>query len=141
MNQDLTLVNRDYQQLTERFKKVNIVNDQICNWSKRCYQKFGTLTEDAMFQQEPEDLNQMFESMNTIVLRELDGLKQREEQEDDGVDYGEVFTDFATPEFLDKNVRVRPISGLTHGDERQSTISRGMAGMEQSQEDGEMAFN
>lgn len=79
--------------------------------------------------------------MNTIVLRELDVLKQREEQEDDGVDYGEVFTDFATPEFLDKNVRVRPISGLTHGDERQSTISRGMAGMEQSQEDGEMAFN
>ena len=27
MNQDLTMVNRDYQQLQERFKKINIVND------------------------------------------------------------------------------------------------------------------
>ena len=29
MNQDLTLVNRDYAQIQERFKKINIVNDQI----------------------------------------------------------------------------------------------------------------
>ena len=27
MNQDLTLDNRDYQQIQERFKKINIVND------------------------------------------------------------------------------------------------------------------
>ena len=61
----------------------------------------------------------MFESMNTVVLRELDALKIQDEQDggDEGVDYGEVFTDFATPEFLDKNVRVRPISGVTHGDD------------------------
>ena len=49
MNKDLTLVNRDYQQIQERFKKVNIVNDQISNWTRRCYQKFGTLTEDQLF--------------------------------------------------------------------------------------------
>ena len=36
---------------------------------------------------------------------------------EEGIDYGEVFTDFATPEFLDKNIRVRPVSGVTHGDE------------------------
>jgi len=56
-----------------------------------------------------------------------------------------VFTDFATPEFVDKNVRVRPISGFTHGDEtrdgRQSNISKGMGGVEGSTEDGDMAFN
>lgn len=46
MNQDLAVVNRDYQALQERFKKINIVNDQVSNWSRRCYQKFGTLTED-----------------------------------------------------------------------------------------------
>lgn len=85
--------------------------------------------------------------MNTVVVRELDALKQREVDEgaDDGVDYGEVFTDFATPEFLDKNVRVRPISGATHADEtrdgRQSNISRGMGLGEQSMDDGDLAFN
>ena len=128
MNQDLAAVNKAYTDIGERFKKINIVNDQVQNWSRRCYQKFGTLTEDPLFQQEPEDLVNMFDCMNTVIVRELDSLRQREE-EDAGVDYGEVFTDFATPEFLDKNVRVRPISGVTHGDDtrdgRQSTISRG----------------
>ena len=145
MNQDLSLVNRDFSQIQERFKKINIVNDQITNWSRRCFQKFGTLTEDALFQQEPEDLVTMFECMSTVVIRELDGLKQRDEVNDEGVEYGEVFTDFATPEFLDKNVRVRPISGVTHGDDtrdgRQSNISRGMGGMDGGHEDGDNLFN
>ena len=93
------------------------------------------------------DLVTMFESMNTVVTRELDLLKQREGDEggDEEIEYGEVFTDFATPEFLDKNVRVRPISGATHIDEtrdgRQSNISRGMGLAEQSMEDGDAAFN
>merc|ERR1719205_257030 len=90
------------------------------------------------------DLVTMFESMNTVVLRELDSLKQREEEEgeQEEVDYGEVFTDFATPEFLDKNVRVRPVSGVTHGDDtrdgRQSTISRGM---DAGNDDHDLLFN
>ena len=144
-NQDLTLVQRDYQNLQERFKKINIVNDQVCSWAKRCYQKFGTLTDDPTFQQEPMDLCSMFQSMDQVVQKELDNLAQRDAEEDEGIDYGEVFTDFATPEFLDKNVRVRPISGITHGDDtrdgRQSNISRGMGLGDQSQDDGEAAFN
>jgi len=87
----------------------------------------------------------MFECMSTVVTRELDSLKQREEVDDDGVDYGEVFTDFATPEFLDKNVRVRPISGMTHGDDtrdgRQSQISRGMGGLDGGDGNDEHLFN
>ena len=63
MNQDLAKENRDYSQIQERFKKINIVNDQVQNWSRRCYQKFGTLTEDPLFQNEPEDLVSMFDCM------------------------------------------------------------------------------
>jgi peptidoglycan hydrolase CwlO-like protein len=36
--------------LNERFKKINIVNDQVKTWCHRVYNKFGVLTEDAMFQ-------------------------------------------------------------------------------------------
>ena len=43
-----------------------------------------------------------------------------------------MFTDFATEDFINKNIRVRPFSGVTHADEtrdgRQSNISRGMGG-------------
>lgn len=85
----------------------------------------------------------MFETMNTVVCRELQALKQREADGDDGVEFGEQFTDFSTAEFIDKNVRVRPISGFTHGDEtrdgRQSNISKGMG--DQSMDDNEAAFN
>ena len=107
--------------------------------------KLGTLTEDPAFQQEPIDLATMFDSMNNVVTSELQSLKKREEEEDahEGIDYGEVFTDFATPEFLDKNIRVRPVSGVTHGDDtkdgRQSNISRGLG--EQSIDDQDHAFN
>ena len=119
MNQDLTLVQQDYQRLQERFKKVNIVNDQISNWAKRCFMKLGTLTEDNSFQQEPIDLVTMFDAMNNVVTTELDSLKKREGEDgaDEGIDYGEVFTDFATQEFVEKNIRVRPVSGITHGDD------------------------
>lgn len=37
MNQDLAVVQRDQFAIQERFKKINIVNDQVSNWSKRCY--------------------------------------------------------------------------------------------------------
>ena len=89
----------------------------------------------------------MFDAMNNVVTNELDGLKKREEEEgaDEGIDYGEVFTDFATQEFVEKNIRVRPISGVTHGDDtrdgRQSNISRGLGAGEQSVDDGDFAFN
>ena len=51
------------------------------------------------------------------------------EGEDHYMNFGEVFDDFEHKDFTAKNVRVRPISGFTHGDEtrdgRQSNISKG----------------
>jgi hypothetical protein len=47
-----------------------------------------------------------------------------------GVEYGDVFNDFATEDFISKNIRVRPVSGFTVKDEtkdgRQSSISKAM---------------
>ena len=81
--------------------------------------------------------------------RELDALKAR--QEADGIDeqdYGETFNDFATEDFINKNIRVRPVSGVTHPDEtrdgRQSNISgaRAIGGLgEASQDDADENFN
>lgn len=60
----------------------------------------------------------MFESIKLIVCEELQKLFESQQEEvDKGIEYGDVFTDFATDEFIHKNIRVRPISGITHGDE------------------------
>lgn len=120
MNQDLSNIKKDYQAMQERFKRINIVNDQVSNWARRVYNKFGVLTEDTLFQQDPSDLTNMFKCIGTVTGKELKGIKTRreEEGEDPGVEYGDVFNDFATGEFLTKNNRVaRPISGVTHGDD------------------------
>ena len=79
--------------------------------------KLGTLTEDKDFEQEPLDLVTMFDAISNCVKSKLEQVKQEGDEEGAGIDYGEVFTDFATPEFLDKNIRVRPVSGVTHGDD------------------------
>ena len=41
---------RDYQMLQEKYKKINIVNDQISGWAKRVYTNFLALTDDVTLQ-------------------------------------------------------------------------------------------
>lgn len=53
MQQELASVKKEYESLGDRFKRVNIVNDQVSNWAKKVYTKFGNFTDDQTFQQEP----------------------------------------------------------------------------------------
>jgi len=53
--------------------------------------------------------------MEDITLKELKTLKER--NDDNPIEPDDTFIDFATEEFITKNIRVRPISGATHGDE------------------------
>ena len=83
--------------------------------------------------------------MNIVVVAELEKIlaKQRENDgEDQNMNFGEVFDDFEHKDFTAKNVRVRPISGFTHGDEtrdgRQSNISKGNT---EGNDEGEDNYN
>ena len=66
--------------------------------------------------------------MNQVVGSELNKLSEKQDEYDRGIEYGDVFTDFATEDFISKNIRVRPVSGVTHADEtkdgRQSSVSK-----------------
>ncbi len=88
---------------------------------------------------------QIFKGMNTVVVKELDKILEKQKQEggdDHNMNFGEVFDDFEHKDFTAKNVRVRPISGFTHGDEtrdgRQSNISKGNT---EGNDDGEDNYN
>ena len=41
MNNQLSNINKEYSNLQEKFKKINIVNDQVTGWAKRVYSKFS----------------------------------------------------------------------------------------------------
>ena len=43
LNNKLSNAQKDYSQLQEKFKKINIVNDQVSGWSKKVFSKFSTL--------------------------------------------------------------------------------------------------
>lgn len=81
------------------------------------------------------------------VVDELSKLAEKQAAQEEGTDaieYGDVFTDFATEDFIAKNIRVRPVSGVTHADEtkdgRQSNVSRAQRDTE-GNEDGEDNYN
>ena len=67
--------------------------------------------------------------MEGVTVAELTQLRER--QEENPIEPDDAFIDFATDDFINKNIRVRPISGVTHGEgqqDRASTVSRGAAG-------------
>lgn len=51
------------------------------------------------------------------MLNEKNAGAQEGEKHGEGVEYGDVFNDFATEDFINKNIRVRPLSGFTQKDE------------------------
>jgi len=56
MKNEIGMVMKEYNRLSDRFKGINIVNDQISNWAKRIFAKFGVITQDPLFKQAPTDL-------------------------------------------------------------------------------------
>lgn len=67
--------------------------------------------------------------MEQVTVTELTALRERADE--NPIEPDDAFIDFATDDFINKNIRVRPISGVTHGEgqqDRASTVSRGAAG-------------
>ena len=136
MRATISQQDKDYQMLQEKFKKVNIVNDQISGWAKRVYMKFATLTDDASVSNIPTDMVKVFATMELITVGELKSL--REDMNKVEPDDAFVDLDFATEDFINKNIRVRPISGTTqHGDDAKTHATH----QEENNEDATENYN
>lgn len=137
MNRTIASQKKDFTQLQEKYKKINIVNDQVSGWAKRVFAKFSALTDDPSMQQMPSDMVKVFASMEHITCTELKAIR---EKQDAAMEPDDAFIDldFATEDFINKNIRVRPISGVSKGDEtrdgRQSAVNGG-----QNQDENEEA--
>lgn len=98
------------------------------------------MTTDETFQKPPSDLVTIFQAMHTVVDSELTNIATSRAEDDTGIEYDQVFNDIANEDFVNKNIRVRPVSGLNDDtkDGRQSNVSRGLG---EEKEDGEDRFN
>ena len=52
--------------------------------------------------------------MESVSVNELTQLRERADE--NPIEPDDAFIDFATDDFINKNIRVRPISGVTHGE-------------------------
>ena len=99
----------------------------MSGWSKRVSQKFGAMLGEKALVKE-DDLVKVFEKMESITVPELTSL--REKHDENPLEPDDAFIDFATEDFINKNIRVRPISGTTNlgaNQDRQSQISKNTA--------------
>ena len=101
------------------------MTDQVGGWAGRVVSK---LNSQILGNETPgvkkQSILQLFNQITDIVCGQLEELVQQQE-EDEGTGYitaKDFMNDFATEEFLTKNIRVRPQSGATgkDADDRQS---------------------
>ena len=60
----------------------------------------------------------LFEEISKAVCKQLEQIINEEDEEDRGyITAKDFMNDFATEEFLHKNIRVRPSSGVTRGED------------------------
>ena len=111
-------------------KNINLVCDQVNSWSTKVVNKLNKqLLEDKGQQIEDVDnmsLSIVFQNITEVVCDKLQetiqaNKEQRERDMAAGIynedgcneDFDHQFMDFATDEFISKNIRVRPASGAT----------------------------
>ena len=128
------------QIINNRKKNINLVCDQVTGWSTKVVNK---LNKQLLADQGKEIQNTSKMSMSEVFghiteavcgkLEEIIAENERRKQHDirAGIikedaesenyaaeDFDHQFMDFATEEFINKNIRVRPASGATTGGER-----------------------
>lgn len=110
---------KDKEKTDELCKKVNLVNDQVTGWCSKVIQKvdqqFG---ENIAAHEYKKSLSFLFEMISQAVCKQLEQIINEEDEEDRGyITAKDFMNDFATEEFLHKNIRVRPLSGIDRGED------------------------
>jgi len=94
-----------------------MTNDQVLSWTSRIVQKIDQqFNENIHAFENNKTLGFIFEKICQAVVKQLELIIMEEDEEDRGyITAKDFMNDFATEEFLTKNIRVRPVSGVTRG--------------------------
>jgi hypothetical protein len=107
---------KDKEKSDELCSKVNLVFDQVQGWCSKVIhkidQQFG---ENISAHEHQKTLAYLFELITRAVCKQLESLRGEEDGDRDFITAKDFMNDFATEEFLNKNIRVRPLSGVSRG--------------------------
>lgn len=132
-----------------RKKNIQLITDQVGGWTTRVGKKMADQLDDHTLMNLNAPLNQQFKNIATMVHQQLnmimDSRKEQGQDEDDSdesLNVKELINDFATDEFVHKNVRVRPTSSHSMAGKDQSEMGgRGQVIAAKDDEDEERKFN
>lgn len=119
LDKQILMLSKDKEKSGELVKKVNLVYDQVNGWCSKVIQKvdqqFG---ENISAFEGSKTLAFLFEKISEAVCKQLEQIITEEDDEDRGyITAKDFMNDFATEEFLSKNIRVRPLSGSRADDD------------------------
>lgn len=110
---------KDKEKSDELCKKVNLIADQVQGWASRVTQKIDIhFGENITAYGEDKSLAFIFEKICEAVTKQLGQIIAEEDEDERGyITAKDFMNDFCTQEFLDKNIRVRPISGVSRNED------------------------
>lgn len=119
LDKQISELTKNKEKSEELCKKVDLVYDQVKGWCSKVIQKvdqqFG---ENISAHEHQKSLAYLFEKISEAVCKQLEQIIAEEDDEERGyITAKDFMNDFATEEFLNKNIRVRPLSGVTRGDD------------------------
>ena len=148
--------------INDRQKNINLACDQVNNWSNKVVNKLNIQlgSEYAhMFRgNNDQSMSETFQQITDVVCNKLTHIIKKNEAKkahdlasgiqrvegDTGCEeLDHQYMDFTTDEFINKNIRVRPTSGITalDKDEQKSDILGRGANLDVGQMDEEEKFN
>ena len=102
----------------EMSKKVQLTNDQVESWLNRITAKVDQQFSERIGDYESKTMAFLFEKLMQAIIKQLEQILSEEDDEDRGfVTSKDFMNDFATEEFLTKNIRVRPSEANNRNEE------------------------
>ena len=126
LDNKITTLRKQSEKAEELNKRVQLVNDQVNSWTSRILQKIDQqFNENITSFENNKTLAFIFERIAQAVVKRLEQIIIEDDENPDGdkgyITVKDFMNDFATEEFLTKNIRVRPASGVTRADEETRT--------------------
>lgn len=141
---EISDLKKELDESSERSQKIEIVKDQIYGWVQKVLQKMENIfqssgTSDFNLDKLEDlkkiaNLEELFKTITEVVNDQLEKIIREEGQEEKYISSREFMNDFASQEYIDKNIRIRPASGKSQADDGKLGFAGGASG--QMKEDG-----
>ena len=148
LTRELDELNEMMEGIKERKKKIQLISDQVGGWTQRVATKMSEQLSETGIPIKTEDKSfvEIYKNINELVVDQLEIIRhdqaararenEEEEDEKESINGKDYMNDFATEEFVTKNIRVMPMAGASiHGDRESEHQSRHMMGGEISDQE------